>query len=55
MGFDLDVLARLAGQRPDLPHGEGAMHPPRGPGDALMLYAVCELKGPTGNGMNDDH
>ena len=35
MGFNLDVLARLAGQRPDLPNGEGALHPPRGPGDAL--------------------
>jgi len=24
-----------AGQRPDLPHGEGALHPPRGPNAAL--------------------
>ena len=23
------------GPRPDLPHGEGALHPPRGPGGAL--------------------
>ena len=27
----------IAGQRPDLPHGEGASHPPRGPGTALAL------------------
>ncbi|PRY79559.1 hypothetical protein CLV80_102204 [Yoonia maritima] len=30
----------IAGQRPDLPHGEGASHPPRGPSAALLLRIV---------------
>ena len=30
----------IAGQRPDLPHGEGASHPPRGPDAAL--YPVSQ-------------
>lgn len=32
---EFDLVRASHGQRPDLPHGEGAMHPPRGPGDAL--------------------
>ncbi len=31
-------------QRPDLPHGEGASHPPRGPSAALLMdHRVNEM------------
>lgn len=42
-----------AGQRPDLPHGEGALYPPRGLGDDLVLWrtvVVEDWSGPQGPG-----
>lgn len=31
------IAHAMHGQRPDLPHGEGATHPPRGPNAAFQL------------------
>lgn len=34
----------LHGPRPDIPHGEGASRPPRGPNAALMMHAGLHLQ-----------